>query len=194
MKYCAYCGQILNDTDLFCGRCGSSADTRIYNQQYVEANEYAQEQDVLATYYKLIKWERLAWKIDMIYCLVTTIFIAVILSAIVLLFIFARGIQDPDAIVFLSFYSTTFIHFLPVFIITRIMYIKRNTLMNTVYEDLETAYKVYNNPGCIVLSVLFGNVACVFAIINFAITKSKKKIIHRIIYKQTGKVRTEVEE
>ena len=78
MKYCAYCGQILNDTDLFCGRCGSSADTRIYNQQYVEANEYAQEQDVLATYYKLIKWERLAWKIDMIYCLVTTIFIAVI--------------------------------------------------------------------------------------------------------------------
>lgn len=192
MKYCVFCGQILNDNDKFCINCGYSTEAGMYNQQYTEDQEALKEKDILDTCYRLTKWERLAWKISKIYIMISTFFFASLLALLILLLSLLDGVRGTLFVFYIMYFLFCLLFiFIPINIINGIFYRSRHDLMNTVYDDLEQSYKVYNNAGCIVVAILFGNVAAIFAIIHFAITKSNKEVIHRIIYKQTGRIVSE---
>lgn len=182
MKYCSYCGQQLNDNDEVCKNCGRAVPGF---SDYVSPEQ--EEQEVLDWFYRLIKWERLAWKIQWIYMMIFTIVYCLILS---IPLIIVSGLESgesgtfPAAVMMLIFVSIVLMITLPFVIVNHVMFKKREALMYTVYDDVEQAYNTYNSPGCIVISVIFGVASPVFTIINFARVKAKKEVFQRIISKQ----------
>lgn len=188
MKYCSYCGQQLNDNDEFCKNCGGKAAN---NSNCISPEQ--EEKEVLDWFYRLIKWERLAWKIQWIYMMIFTIVYCLILS---IPLIIVSGLESgesgtvPAAVMMLIFVSIVLMITLPFVIVNHVMFKKREALMYTVYDDVEQAYNTYNSPGCIVISVIFGVASPVFTIINFARVKAKKEVFQRIINKQKATKQT----
>lgn len=187
MKYCSYCGKEMKGEENFCSNCGRNVAG---NTGYVSPEQ--EEQEVLDWFYRLIKWERLAWKIQWIYMMIFTIVYCLILS---IPLIIVSGLESgetefPATVMMLIFVSIVLMITLPFVIVNHVMFKKREALMYTVYDDVEQAYNTYNSPGCIVISVIFGVASPVFTIINFARVKAKKEVFQRIINKQKATKQT----
>ncbi len=181
MKYCTYCGKEMKGEENFCSNCGRNVAG---NTGYVSPEQ--EEQEVLDWFYRLIKWERLAWRIQWIYMKIFTIVYCLILSIplIIVSDLESGETEFPATVMMLIFVSIVLMNTLPLVIVNHVMFKKREALMYTVYDDVEQAYNTYNSPGCIVISVIFGVVSPVFTIINFARVKAKKEVFQRIISKQ----------
>lgn len=198
MKYCTNCGFLLNDDACFCTNCGSPC----YSNQQADNNVYDMtgydlqvEQECLDRHYRFIKWERLAWKIEFTFALISFI----VIEALFFIFLLAgigvtssaaneeeMGVGMVFILVGIVYMVYVAIFMLPPIIVTGIMKKKRQALMDQAYTNYKPALDTYSSAGCIVISAIFGVVSVVFAIIHFVMTKKEKRILDNIVANQSA--------
>lgn len=177
MIHCNNCGHEIPDTDRFCSVCGTPVGAVPVAPAPVIGIE--QEKECLDNFHRLLKYERLSWKISGIVTLVISCFLGFLslvyfaLSATEEMFAFLGG--------YLFVYT---ILFLPVAIINLKMVKKAEYYMNIVYNDVTPVAERCGNVGMIVLSAIFNEIAMIFIIINFVRVKNNKAIIESAAARQ----------
>ena len=182
MKYCAHCGQQLQDDAQFCEKCGASTTT--------EAAQFAKEKGFLDDTHRFLKYERLSWKIIGIIMLVLS---ALFFFFTLLVFAGAAGMvvdAETESALGLGLVALMMVIyglvFLPFAIIGLVCAKKISGYMNELYNDIRPTAKRCSSVGMIVLSALFNEFALIFYIINFARFKSNKELVERISARQIG--------
>lgn len=202
MSFCSKCGNELKEGAAFCDACGApvavSQPEPMQAEQVIEsqviptepvnaadnAEMYAEEKECLDNYYKLLKWERVAWSITGKVFLILGI-ILVGLFAMIAMFAFA---EEPILGGFMLVYAMVYgAIFFPFAIVNLKMVGKTQYYMDTLYTDIRPTVERCGSIGMIVLSCIFGVMSPVFFIINFARTKGNKHITDRIIAHQQGR-------
>lgn len=171
MKYCTYCGKPLSHDARFCEGCGSGVREEVAPEDEVKKCR--------ATFYRLLNYERLAWKIQGIILLVLGCFF---LAMGMLFLVVACGAYGNAlaASLFLMGYMLVFaMIFLPVAIVNLVMAKKASGYMYKVYCDPAAAMARCGSVGTIILAAFFNEFALIFVIINFVRTKTNRKVIDR---------------
>ena len=182
MKYCGFCGQVMNDFDSFCNNCGNAAvDTPDLTPDDVAiAEEIAFLYDVR----RFIKYERISWKISAIVFTVCAGIFALLGMLICIAGLSVGGYGGY----YLAFFGTIYLIFgaamyTTIAVIGFVM-IKKCDKYNEFVDigaDVEPTIKRAGDVGMIVFSALFNAIAMIFIIINFVRIKSHPYIVSRII-------------
>ncbi len=208
MSFCRNCGKELLEGAAFCAACGAAAspvapdpitvegvdveqvaEEQVIPTAPVEAADtgarYAQEKECLDTYYRLLKWERIAWSICGKFFLVIC---CIFFGLCGLLWLVALASGESELLIFSAIYLIYPLMFLPIAIVNLKMVKKVQYYMDTLYTDIRPTVKRSESIGMIVLEYFFNEVALIFYIINFARTKCNKDVIARIIaHQQEGR-------
>ena len=166
MKFCNRCGNPLASEAAFCSACGSPVTTPV--------DSFTREREVLNTMDRMLKYERLAWKIAG-HCF---LWIGVTLSSMGLLLLSL----DSAATTFLGLlYSMVFAFvYIPVGIIGLKAAENAQQYRDQLYFDVRPAAQRCGSVGMIVFSAFFNTIAMVFIIINFVHVKNNQSVINRI--------------
>lgn len=179
MKNCSKCNEPLVEGSKFCNACGAPADT-----VKTEAELIAEEQAVLNRIGRVLKYERLAWKISGIFSIIAA---AYFLMGAFLIPICGMDAYSPAtahefvAITVLFLFCVLCI--LPIIIVNFTMTKKLGKYRAKLFTDCNDGIS-HCGVGSIILAALFNEVALVFAIINFVQVKSNAAVIERIKTRQ----------
>ena len=173
MKYCSYCGKALHPEARFCESCGKTV--------VPETASVDEEKKCLDTFYRFLKYERLAWKISGIVLLILGC-IFLLMGLVFLAAVF--GVPEDATIVLAVFTAYMFVFavvFLPVAIVNLVVSRKVRGYMHKIYTDPAAALERCGCVGTIVLAAFFNNIALIFVIINFVRTKTNRVLLEQII-------------
>ena len=182
MKYCAHCGQQLQDEVQFCERCGASTTP--------EAAQFKEEKDFLDSTHRFLKYERIAWKVLGIFALV----LGIIYFAFGILITagFAEMVMSdvPESAfglglvtIIMGFCSLVFI---AIAVVGLVSAKKITGYMNEMYTDIRATEKRCTSIGLLILSIFFNEIAMIFFLVNFARFKGNQKLVERISRRQQG--------
>ena len=202
MSFCSNCGKEILEGAKFCAVCGTPVlektvppvtDTApSFSDAITEEALIKEEQEFLDDTYKLLRWERKAWSIcGKVYTIIGIVLMSIFGFFAFIGFTMAIGEGDPDAaavmmvgIVYMLFCGA------PLFTIGTIQRKVANKMpiyLNSLYTDFSVTNNRSGNVGMLVLSILFGEVAVIFFIINFVRLKAGGNVIKRILARQ-GKI------
>ena len=178
MKYCGYCGQVMEDSDEFCKKCGAAAIPT--PDATPDDVALAEEREFINGLHRFLKYERLCWKIFGIIFLVLSamyIFIALIFTIV--------GIAVDEAVfagmgvMYMFMYGIIFI---PIAVINLVMVSKTQKYMTMIEQgtDIGAAITRAGSVGMIVFAAFFNEIALIFIIINFVRVKCNQQVIARI--------------
>ena len=173
MKYCINCGYELTENANFCANCGQIVEPTPITQPTADpvvpvstasmdcTSDIQEEQEFLDNTYKLLGWEKKAWLI----CGIVSLCIGTILFFIN----FAIGAYLVGA-----------------GIVGIVSSGKVSQYIDSLYCDVRPTATRCGDVGMLVLSILFGEVAFVFFLINFIRIKSQGTLIGNIEARQKG--------
>lgn len=180
MSFCPNCQKENVQGSAFCNYCGTPLNA---------ANAVDEEQDFIDTTYRILRWERNAWKISGIALLIFGIVFGVLFFIFGIVF---SAIGEEIAFVFSSVFFTYSFVFGGVFIACGIVSLisakKIPFYLNSMYNDFSMAFKRCDNVGMLILTIFFNSIAMVFFIINFVRMKANRNTIGRIIARQQGRI------
>ena len=178
MKYCGYCGQVMDDSDEFCKKCGAAAIPT--PDATPDDVALAEEREFINGLHRFLKYERISWKVTGIVFLV--------LAAIYVFFgfIFAvAGLASEEVAITgagIIYMFTCGITFVPLAVINLVMVSKTQKYMTMIEQgtDIGTAITRAGSVGMIVFAAFFNEIALIFIIINFVRVKCNQQVIARI--------------
>ena len=171
MIRCNNCRNEIPESSKFCGICGTPVNAPDMGIQ--------KEKECLDGFYRLYKYERLAWKISGIVLLI----ISCLFGLFALMFLAMSATEGMTA--FLGVYYLVFsVILLPVAIVNLKMVGKAEHYMNIVYTDAPAVEERSGNVGMIILSAFFNEIAMIFIIINFVRTKNNKEVLRSAAVRQ----------
>lgn len=189
MKICSKCGKALEEGELFCTICGTDANK---TRESLAEEEARQESEFCASYKRILRYERLAFKIGGIVYLVLTVLLAVITFVLM----GSEGIAVPPALVEyitgggdvdLNTYLFSYvIAYCVISAVNMILSKKAESCMDEMDSDIRYAVRRYTSFGTLFLIIFTNEVALVFYIINFIKTRSNAALLSRIVAKQCG--------
>lgn len=139
-----------------------------------------EDQDFLVLTYRLLQWERKAWRITGIIYLISGIFFliggALILPAV------GENIDLITNALTALIYG---IAYLPMGIIGLIAAGKIPAAVETIYFDARPALTRCSSVGRIVFSAIFSGVALIFYLINFIRIKTDRTTVEHILARQS---------
>ena len=194
MAYCSKCGLEISEGASFCCGCGAPVGTAASAPVPVAApafnqNMYNEERTFLETTHRLLRWEQKAWRIAskvllIVGIVLAAIFMLVFIAGIVMAVSgdsYSGGVVAGMGIGYAIAFGVTFI---AIGIICKKACGKVTQYINTVYDDFSITYKRCGSVGMLIFTILFGEVAAVFFIINFVRMKSSRAVIERIMRNQ----------
>lgn len=172
MAFCINCGSELAQGAHFCANCGTAVvvgpvvepiikDVVVPVEAPMVEKNINEEQDFLDNTHKLLRWERKAWKI----CGIVAICLGAVFCLINILvgaYLVGAGIVSVISSGKIPYY------------------------LDSLYSDVRPTATRCGNVGMLVLSILFGEVAMVFFLINFIRVKSQGRLINQIEARQKG--------
>ena len=150
------------------------------SELYDRPDTAAEDRDFLVLTYRLLQWERKAWRISGIVFLIISIFLLVCGA----LMLPAAG-ETPDLIIDAVTALVYAITYLPVGIVGLIAAGKIPAAVETIYFDARPALTRCSSVGRIVFSALFSGVALIFYLINFIRIKTDRATVERILALQS---------
>lgn len=190
MKYCAQCGKEMIDEALFCPECGASVtnpapETAEPVEAVVLSADAQEEQEFLDMTHRLLRWERKAWSISGKACLIIGIVFAALFLLCAMAFI---AIGDEMAIAGVVYIFIGMIYgamFIGLGVISKIAADKTVQYLDSMYTDFRPTLDRCGSVGMLIFSALLGNVSPIFFIINFVRIKSGRRVIERILARQS---------
>ncbi len=200
-KFCSFCGEVAEDVKT------TQESTAYYEAPVTQApaGNREEEQKCLDGLFSRLKWERIAWKVSGIVFLVCAIIFLLIglIGTVVGVAVIADdasyssdyyydgeyyyddNVDGEDFIAVFGFVYGIYgivglFAFLPVAIANLVMAKKVGKYRAKLYTDCTDGVKHATSVGSIVLGALFNEIALVFIIINFVLTKNKKAEFDRI--------------
>ena len=190
--FCTNCGREVESGAAFCVGCGTPVETGVTAPAVypVVSGEMDREENAfLETTHRLLRWEQKAWRIGYkVFLILGIVFAAVFMLVFLIGLISAVGGDSYGGGVAAGVGLTYAIIFGGMFIVIGIICKKAcgkvTQYLETVYTDFSITYKRCGSVGMLIFTILFGEVAAVFFIINFVRMKSNRAVIERIMRKQ----------
>ena len=200
---CPNCGIECSETSKFCSVCGTALISEIREETVGEAvfetpdaekapdpvGNTTDQQNVLDTMFRFLKYRRLACKILGIYMLILSLFFIIFGLLFTGIGIVSLNNGSFSSITGMGFgYGITWLIcgllYLPIAFINFGMVSKANKFMNELYYNVRPAANYCGSIGRIVFCYFFNTIAMVFAIIGLVNVRSKSAIIDQIEYNQ----------
>ena len=168
MKYCGYCGQVMDDSDEFCKKCGAAAIPT--PDATPDDVALAEEREFINGLHKV------------------TGIVFLVLAAIYVFFgfIFAvAGLASEEVAITgvgITYMFICGITFVPLAVINLVMVFKTQKYMTMIEQgtDIGAAITRAGSVGMIVFAAFFNEIALIFIIINFVRVKCNQQVIARI--------------
>ncbi len=155
---------------------------------YASTDPIAQEREFLVQTYRLLKWERKAWRICGVVWLIASVFL-IVASAFLIAALPAITQEGYFSILENAITGLVYgIAYLPLGIIALVAARNIPEVMEGIYIDARPALTRCSSIGRIVFTALFCTVALVFYLINFVQIKSNPALIERILARQQEKM------
>ena len=173
MAFCINCGYELTQGANFCINCGTAVAPTPVEEPIAppvvpvaptpkdSTADIQEEQEFLDNTYKLLRWEKKAWLI----CGIVSLCIGTILCIV-------------------SF--TIGAYLVGAGIVGIVSSGKIPQYINNLYLDIRPTATRCGDVGMLILTILFGEVALIFFLINFIRVKSQGRLISRIEARQKG--------
>ncbi len=167
MKICQHCNSQMEDTSVFCSRCGTPFPG---TQQAAE-----REQDCLYVLRRNLRHEMVVWRSFGIFSLILFLFLVILILSNVN----SHGLFSEGLIACIAISPTLIVSFYQSSVLSR--------LEKSVYEDCSEAVERAERPLYIVLGAIFNEISWIFAMLNLIHVKNNEEIFDQIIQKQQSR-------
>lgn len=179
MKLCNNCGFNVDDSAVFCSKCGAKLSEMNVPPVHNVEPVLSEEQESLTMTYRILRWERKAWSIGGKVLIIVGIVFAVLFSFLALVFA-AIGNMAPLAVMYFMFSGIYGGMFIALGVISNIAAGKITPYLDAFHIDQRPAITRCGSVGMLIFSIFCGSVAFVFFLINFIRIKSSSRIVNSI--------------